>query len=62
MTHFDINALYYSKYLHVSFKKELFLQEYNDDIFVQIRPKKSRRSNFKNWVCKNPFNPNNLFF
>ena len=42
MTHFDINALYYFKYLHVSFKKELFLQEYNDDIFVQIRQKRIR--------------------
>ena len=42
MTHFDINALYYFKYLHVGFKKELFLQEYNDDIFVQIRQKRIR--------------------
>ena len=62
---FNINIIFYFKYLHIRFKRNcyfykkimmLFLQENNDDIFFQTMPKNGEILNLKNQVLRVPFN------
>ena len=42
--------------MYVLKRKVIFTKNNNWCIFVRIKLKKDGRSNFKNWVCKNPSN------